>query len=83
LKAAVEAKPVESGENLIVFIPNDSGVFYGMDKGKDRLACTNPIQTYIDLAHAGGRGEEAAEAVLQQRLKPAWAGSVITGVRHD
>jgi hypothetical protein len=31
------------------------------------------VQTYVDLAHAGGRGEEAAEAILNQRLKPAWS----------
>jgi hypothetical protein len=24
--------------------------------------------------HAGGRGEEAAEALLDQRLKPVWVG---------
>ena len=31
------------------------------------------MQTYVDLANSGGRGEEAAEAILQQRLKPAWS----------
>jgi hypothetical protein len=34
------------------------------------MASTNPVQTYVDLLHAGGRGEEAAEALLDQRLKP-------------
>jgi transcriptional regulator with AbiEi antitoxin domain of type IV toxin-antitoxin system len=72
-RSAVEAKPVDSGENLIVLIPNDAGVFYRVESGSNRLACTNAVQTYVDLAHAGGRGEEAAEAILQQRLKPAWS----------
>jgi Transcriptional regulator, AbiEi antitoxin, Type IV TA system len=72
-KLKIEAKLVDSGENLIVLIPDDSGVFYRPDISKNRLACTNAVQTYIDLAHAGGRGEEAAEAVLLQRLKPAWS----------
>ena len=71
----IEAKPVESGENLIVLIPDDDGVFYmgdGGTMGDHRMACTNAVQTYVDLWHAGGRGEEAAEALLEQRLKPQW-----------
>ena len=75
----VEAKPVDSGENLVVLIPDDDGIFYMGDggmMGEHRLACTNAAQTYVDLSHCGGRGEEAAEAVLEQRLKPEWK-------RHD
>jgi hypothetical protein len=71
----IAAKPVDSGENLVVLIPNDEGVFYLGDGGKvsdHRLACTNAVQTYVDLWHCGGRGQEAAEALLEQRLKPAW-----------
>jgi len=71
--ATVEAKLVESGENFVVSIPDDSGVFYHTDVRENRLACTNAVQTYIDLVHVGGRGEEAAEAVLRQRLEPAWS----------
>ena len=70
--AAVEAKPVDSGENLVVLIPEDSGVFYLQETEGNRLACTNPVQTYVDLCHGGGRGEEAAEALLEHHLKPAW-----------
>jgi hypothetical protein len=73
LQSAVEAKPVDSGENLVVLIPDDAGVFYRMEVGRNRLACTNAAQTYVDLASSGGRGEEAAQAVLEQRLKPAWS----------
>ena len=71
----VEAKPVESGENLVVLIPDDDGIFYmseGGRMGDNRMACTNAVQTYVDLAHCGGRGQEAAEALLEQRLKPEW-----------
>jgi hypothetical protein len=71
-QSALDAKPVDSGENLVVLIPDDDGVFYRLEADQNRLSCTNTVQTYVDLAHAGGRGEEAAEAVLQQRLKPAW-----------
>jgi hypothetical protein len=71
----VEARRVESGGNMDVLIPCDEGVFYLGDEdtmGQRRMACTNLVQTYLDLSHCGGRGEEAAEALLEQRLKPEW-----------
>jgi hypothetical protein len=71
-RAAVEAKPVTSGENITLLTPDDDGVFYGQEAEGDRLAATNPVQTYVDLYHCGGRGQEAAEALLEQNLKPAW-----------
>ena len=70
-----EAKQVDSGENLAALIPYDDGVFYQSDcDAQDgmRLPCTNSVQTYVDLCHCGGRGEEAAEALLNQRIKPDW-----------
>jgi len=72
-----QAKPVDSGENIVVLVPADDGVFFQGDSGlsgEDRLNCTNAVQTYVDLWHCGGRGQEAAEAILEQRLKPEWAG---------
>lgn len=72
---ALEAKPTDSGENLVVLIPNDEAVFYQGEHGateEQALSSTSLIQTYVDLFHCGGRGEEAAEALLNQRLKPEW-----------
>ena len=73
-RGRVEAEPVDSGENLVVWLAGDDGVFYLPDAGAGevRLPCTNVVQTYVDLAHAGGRGAEAAEALLEQRIKPEW-----------
>ena len=71
----VQAKPVDSGENMVLLVPSDDGVFFhgdGGQSGEQRLKCTNAVQTYVDLWHCGGRGQEAAEAVLNQRLKPVW-----------
>lgn len=73
--AFTEAKPVDSGDNLVVLLPADDGVFYlGSDKSvpSDRLPSTHPVQTYVDLWHSGGRGQEAAEALLEQHLQPLW-----------
>ena len=72
---SVEAKKVDTGENLVVLIPNDEGVFYQLDRcaeGEKRIPCTNLAQTYVDLWHCGGRGKEAAEALLNQRLTLEW-----------
>jgi uncharacterized protein with von Willebrand factor type A (vWA) domain len=56
--------------------PDDSGVFLSFDAdshvGEDELGCTDPVQTYVDLIHSGGRGEEAAEALAAQKILPAW-----------
>jgi hypothetical protein len=71
----LQAKQVESGDNVMVLIPDDPGVFYLGDAGRvgdQQMASTNPVQTYIDLFNCGGRGQEAAEALLEQRLKPVW-----------
>ncbi len=71
-----EARPVDSGENLVVLVPNDPGVFLsfeppGRSVGKG-LGCTDPVQTYVDLFKLDGRGQEAAQAILEQRLMKAW-----------
>lgn len=68
-----DVKEVDTGENLVVYFPEDDGVFYGQEGDHHgRLPSTNPIQTYLDLFHCGGRGQEAAEALLEQKLKPLW-----------
>ena len=54
-QAALEAKPVDSGENLIVLIPDDAGVFYRVERGTigflARMLCkrtwTSPIQGVV------------------------------------
>ena len=74
-RVIAEAKLVDSGENVVVLIPEDDGVFYEQVGGfmdERRLSCTNPVQTYVDLCNVGSRGEEAADALLEQNLKPEW-----------
>ena len=69
---AAEAKRVDTGENLVVLVPEDDGVFLCGDGAERRLSCTMLAQTYVDLMHCGGRGMEAATALLEQRLQPVW-----------
>ena len=63
-----------------MLIPDDSGVFLSFEAdsyvGERVLGCTDPVQTYVDLIHSGGRGEEAAQALLEQKLLPAWTSAV-------
>jgi len=72
LMQRLEAKAVDSGANLRILVAGDKGVFFNHDVAEGRLRATNPLQTYVDLMHCGGRGAEAAEAILRQCLKPAW-----------
>ncbi len=71
-----QAKEVDSGENLVVLVPQDLGVFVTLeadsDAGEPTLGCTASVQTYVDLLHCGGRGEEAAQALLEQKILPPW-----------
>ena len=64
-------KPVSSGANVTLIEPYDDGVFFGTRE----LAGTpvvSPIQIYLDLMQIKGRGEEAANAILEEVIKPLW-----------
>lgn len=76
LEQHTKATSVDSGENLIVLVPEDLGVFVSFDNNTPQT--TDPVQTYVDLRHSGGRGEEAAQAILEQKLLPAWKAGGIT-----
>jgi hypothetical protein len=69
--SALEMRQVDSGANVLVLEPYDAGVFYGMEL-IDRTALVSPVQTYLDLIQYRGRGEEAAEAVLDQVIRKIW-----------
>ena len=49
LMDALDAKPVDTGENIVALVPDDPGVFYQPDERPGRLPCTNLVQTYVDL----------------------------------
>lgn len=72
IREKLKATPVDSGANLTLLIAPDRGYLAGAKEENQAGICTHPLQTYVDTWHAGGRGQEAAEAVLEQRLRPAW-----------
>ena len=67
----LELKRVDSGENVSLLTPYDDGVFYD-SRIVDDVRIASPVQLYLDLSSLRGRGEEAAEALLEQELRPKW-----------
>jgi len=56
------------GENVIVSVPRDRGVFLDVYEPVPGIRCTSPVQTYLDLSASGERGREAAEHLRRTRL---------------
>ncbi len=51
---------VDKGANVWFVLPNDEGVFYGMQES-DGVMCAHWLQVYLDLAAHPERSKEAAE----------------------
>jgi len=65
-------KRVSSGANVMLMIPYDEGVYQSAQiANRDRIV--SPVQDYLDLIGYRGRGEETAEAVLNEQLRQKWA----------
>ncbi len=64
-------KSVSSGANVSLIEPYDEGVLTG-GRDVDGIRIASAVQTYLDLLSFKGRGEEAAQAVLEQAIKPQW-----------
>ena len=67
----LELKKVDSGENVQMVIPYDEGVFYGAEIHQGVPVVSN-IQLYLDLETAGGRGQDAAERILNEEILKKW-----------
>jgi tetrahydromethanopterin S-methyltransferase subunit G len=64
-------KPVPSGANFTLLAPFDDGLWYGT-RTLNGESIVSDLQLFLDLIGFKGRGEEAAEAILEQRLRPRW-----------
>jgi hypothetical protein len=64
-------KEVTSGPNITLLKAYDEGVFYGT-REINGLDVVSDVQLYLDLKNYQGRGEEAAQYILENRMKPAW-----------
>jgi hypothetical protein len=66
-----EFKEVSSGANIILLTPYDEGVYYGVTT-REGIRIVSPVQLYLDLIGFKGRGEEAANAILEEVIRPLW-----------
>lgn len=64
-------KEVTSGANVTLLEPYDDGVFYGAQE-VEGIRVASPVQVYLDLKGFRGRGEEAAEKLLNEVIRPQW-----------
>lgn len=62
---------VDTGANVALLEPYDEGVFYGLQE-VNGFKVVSDIQLYLDLNSYRGRGKEAAQAILEQRIRPKW-----------
>ncbi len=68
LRNALKLSATSKGENVIVTLPKDRGLFLDRVEPAPGIICTSPVQTYLDLAAAGERGREAADHLRRERL---------------
>jgi hypothetical protein len=38
----------------------------------DKITIVSPVQLYLDLNNYPGRGKEAADAILDEVIRPTW-----------
>jgi hypothetical protein len=69
LAAQSGGKRADTGPTLYLWRPYDWSVFAGSEEsGRAQPPVTSALQTYLDLKRTPGRGEEAANAVLEKYL---------------
>ena len=64
-------KEVTSGANVTLLTPYDEGVLYAA-RSIEGITIASPVQVYIDLLGMKGRGEEAANAILDEVIRRSW-----------
>ena len=71
IASALDWKKVPTVANFMLLRSKDAGYFYDLQT-VDELPLVGNIQTFLDLASYKGRGEEAAEHLLERRIRPTW-----------
>lgn len=64
----LQLEKVSTGENVSVILPHDDTPCLHSKFEKDALI-TSPVQTVLDLLSGIGRGEEAADAIIQKEYR--------------
>lgn len=74
LTEGLHLEPVSKGENIVIYLEPDEGVFMDRLEAAPEIWTTGLVQTYLDLCVGGERGLEAAQHLLETKLEPAWKG---------
>lgn len=69
LRSSLKLSRPSKGENVVVSVLDDPGLFRDTVQPASGVVCTSPVQTYLDLAAAGERGQEAADYLRQKSLQ--------------
>lgn len=69
LRSRLKLSSASKGENVVVTVLDDPGLFRDTVQPALGVVCTSPVQTYLDLSAAGERGQEAADHLRQERLQ--------------
>jgi len=72
IAGAMNLKEAPAGANISLCIPYDKEVFYNA-RLIDGTNTVSPVQLYLDLKSNPGRGEEAAEILLNDVIRTAWS----------
>ena len=68
LRDVLDLSSPSKGENVIVTLLKDAGLFRDTVEPAPGAVCTSPVQTYLDLVIAGERGAEAADHLRKEKL---------------
>lgn len=71
IASLLNLKKVPSGANVSLLTPYDKGIFYG-SQDINGISIASSIQIYLDLKTYRGRGEEAADMLLEQVIRKRW-----------
>jgi hypothetical protein len=63
----IDAREVDSGANCTLWITDDPAVFFDA-REVDGMMVVSPLQLYLDLKVLAGRGEDAAQEILEKEL---------------
>ena len=69
LKAELRLSSASKGENVVIALPKEKWLLSDTVEPVPGFICTSPVRTYLDLAAAGERGQEAAEHLRREALK--------------
>lgn len=70
LRSVLNLSSASKGQNVVVTLPKDGGLFRDTVEPAHGAVCTSPVQTYLDLIVSGERGAEAADHLRKEKL--AW-----------